>query len=286
MIRRTAALLAALMMLVSFAAAEGELRGYSAEEGYVYVTFGQYYQSIDGGIPDEGTQTWEWHKIAVKEKKAGVTIDPDTLEKDPVLWRVLEADGERALLMSEYVLLAGVQHSNLGEFSSFGGDFSRTDLGKRLNGPFLEDTFTAEEQEALLPYDETTGKVFIPDRATLKNKDYGFTTNKARKAWATEYAVRCSGAYMYQTKNGNHSPYWTRTQSSKRTYQANATKVDGSIGVLSVTGDDVGARPMILLDLARVTVEGGSGTKENPYRLVAGTGTEETAPESEDGTGN
>ena len=121
MIRRTAALLAALMMLVSFAAAEGELRGYSAEEGYVYVTFGQYYQSIDGGIPDEGTQTWEWHKIAVKEKKAGVTIDPDTLEKDPVLWRVLEADGERALLRSEYVLLAGVQHSNLGEFSSFGG---------------------------------------------------------------------------------------------------------------------------------------------------------------------
>ena len=253
------------------ACGEGEIRGYDPEAGYVYVTFGRYYQSIDGGVPDEGKQTWEWHQISMKEqkeaKKSGIPYDPGELEKDPLLWRVLTTDGNEALLMSEYVLFASVLHPRLKEYVQIGADFSQTELSGKLNGPFMEEAFTAEEQEALIPY-ENLGKVFLADKDTLKNKEYGFVNNKARKAWATEYAIRVTGQYQYQPKNGNHSPYWTRTQTTKAPKQAFSTKLDGSIGSLSVTGDDMGVRPMVLLDLQKITIDGGSGTKEDPYRLV------------------
>ena len=272
MIRKWLVLLMAFLLMAACACGEEVLRGYDAEAGYVYVTFGRYYQSIDGGIPDDGKQTWEWHQISMKElkeaKKSGVPFDPGELEKDPVLWRVLSVDGEDALLMSEYVLFASVLHPRLKEYEKIGTDFSQTELSEKLNGPFTEETFSAAEQEALIPY-ENLGKVFLADKDTLKNKEYGFVSNKARKAWATEYAIRITGQYQYQPKNGNHSPYWTRTQTVKAKKQAFSTKMDGSIGSLSVTGDDMGVRPMVLLDTQKVTITGGSGTKEDPYRLEA-----------------
>lgn len=264
-------LLMVFLLPITGAFAEGEIRGYDPEAGYVYVTFGRYFQTIDGGIPDDGKQTWEWHQISMKEqkeaKKSGIPYDPGELEKDPILWRVLSTDGNQAMLMSEYVLFASVIHSKLKEYTEIGSDFGKTELSEKLNGPFTEEAFTAAEQEAMIPY-ETLGKVFLADKDTLKNKEYGFVNNKARKAWATEYAIRVTGQYQYQPKNGNHSPYWTRTQTTKEKKQAFSTKLDGSIGSLSVTGEDMGVRPVILLDTDQVRIDGGSGTKEDPYRLV------------------
>ena len=70
MIRRWSLILLALMLFCSAAAAEGELRGYSEGDGYIYVTFGQYFQSIDGGIPDDGKQAWQWSVQVKTERKA------------------------------------------------------------------------------------------------------------------------------------------------------------------------------------------------------------------------
>ena len=86
MIRKWLVLLMAFLLPAACACGEEVLRGYDAEAGYVYVTFGRYYQSIDGGIPDDGKQTWEWHQISMKEqkeaKKSGVPFDP-LLKPDP-----------------------------------------------------------------------------------------------------------------------------------------------------------------------------------------------------------
>ena len=271
MIRKWLSLLLALLLPAACAYGDDGIQGYDPDAGYVYVTFGRYFQSIDGGIPDDGKQTWEWHQMSIREqkeaKKSGIPYDPGELEKDPILWRVLSVEGEEALLMSEYVLFASVLHPRLKEYEQIGADFSQTELSEKLNGPFTEEAFTAAEQEALIPY-ENRGKVFLADKDLLKNKEYGFGTNKSRKAWATEYAIRVTGQYQYQPKNGNHSPYWTRTQTVKAPKQAFSTTMAGSIGSLSVTGDDMGVRPMVLLDMQKVAVDGGSGTKEDPFRLI------------------
>ena len=288
MVRKWLSALLALVLLMSSAAAEGELRGYSGEDGFIYVTFGQYFQTIDGGTPDDGKQAWQWSVQAKNEKKAAKKAkkeyDPGEALKEPILWRVLAADEEKIFLLSEYVLFASVVHSNLREFQEIGSDFSRTELGIKLNGEFLEEAFSAAEQAVILSRG-TLGKVSLPDSEELKDETLGFGNKKKqyelRKAWATEYAIRVTGAYVYQPKNGkhNHSPYWLREQGTKDNRHERSIKNDGAIGTLAATGEDVGVRPEIWLQPDAVRITGGSGTKEDPYRLApASEETEEPAP--------
>ena len=288
MIRRWSLILLALMLFCSAAMAEGELRGYSEGDGYIYVTFGQYFQTIDGGTPDDGKQAWQWSVQAKNEKKAAKKAkkeyDPGEALKEPILWRVLAVDEEKIFLLSEYVLFASVVHSNLREFQEIGSDFSRTELGIKLNGEFLEEAFSAAEQAVILSRG-TLGKVSLPDSEELKDETLGFGNKKKqyelRKAWATEYAIRVTGAYVYQPKNGkhNHSPYWLREQGTKDNRHERSIKNDGAIGTLAATGEDVGVRPEIWLQPDAVRITGGSGTKEDPYRLApASEETEEPAP--------
>ena len=277
MVRKWLSVLLALVLLLSAAAAEGELRGYSEEDGYIYVTFGQYYQSMDGGIPDDGKQAWQWSVQAKNErkaaKKAKQEYNPGEAAVEPILWRVLSADGERIFLLSEYVLFASVVHSNLREFQEIGSDFGRTELGMKLNGEFMAEAFSEAEQEAMISRG-TLGKVSLPDSDELKDETLGFGNKKKqyelRKAWATEYAIRVTGAYVYQPKNGkhNHSPYWLREQGTKDRRHERSIKNDGAIGTLAATGEDVGVRPEIWLLPEAVRIDGGVGTKEDPYRLV------------------
>ena len=288
MVRKWLSALLVLVLLMSSAAAEGELRGYSGEDGYIYVTFGQYFQTIDGGIPDDGKQAWQWSVQAKNEKKAAKKAkkeyDPGEALKEPILWRVLAADEEKIFLLSEYVLFASVVHSNLREFQEIGSDFSRTELGINLNGEFLGEAFSDAEQAAMISRG-TLGKVTLPDSEELRDEALGFGNKKKqyelRKAWATEYAIRVTGAYVYQPKNGkhNHSPYWLREQGTKDNRHERSIKNDGAIGTLAATGEDVGVRPEIWLQPDAVRITGGSGTKEDPYRLApASEETEKPAP--------
>ena len=277
MVRRWLSALLVFVLLLSAAVAEGELRGYSKEDGYIYVTFGQYFQTIDGGIPDDGKQAWQWSVQAINErkaaKKAQKDYDPGEAQKEPILWRVLSVDEEKIFLMSEYVLFASVVHSNLREFQEIGSDFGRTELSTKLNGEFMSEAFSEAEQEIMISRG-SLGKVFVPDSEELKDETLGFGSKKKqyelRKAWATEYAIRVTGAYVYQPKNGkhNHSPYWLREQGTKDNRHERSIKNDGAIGTLAATGEDVGVRPEIWLQPDAVRIAGGSGTKEDPFRLV------------------
>ena len=47
---RLLALAAALVLLFTCASAEDALRGYSKEDGYVYLRLGRYPQTADGGV--------------------------------------------------------------------------------------------------------------------------------------------------------------------------------------------------------------------------------------------
>ena len=171
-----AAVLAAVMLLgVAAAAGEGALRGYSKESGYVYLRLGQYPQTADGGI-------------------------------EPILWRVLSADGEKAYLLSEYILFARAMHNNRGEYSKFKNDFSKTELCQYLNTTFAEAAFTEEEMSMLMPC-ENFGKVFLITKKEMDSKELGLggwkskkdatlkqvEANPAARAWGTEWAIKNNG---------------------------------------------------------------------------------------------
>ena len=275
--RRLIAGMLALLMLASFAGAEEALRGYDADNGYVYVTLGRYPQTAEGEI-------------------------------QPILWRVLAVNDGEALLLSEYILFARCMNASVLAYrNELKGDFGRTDLCAYLNSTFTEDAFSAEEAEALIPL-EGIGRVYIPSSEELKNKEYGLgvtlkDSGNVKKimetpgirAWGTEWAIRNNGydpakypdvkqkiegssrkpmplkelrLFVYSSGKGSHSPYWTRSQAKVDERHAGCIKAGGGIGHIEVGRDNEGVRPMVTIDMGKITIDGGNGTKEDPYRLA------------------
>lgn len=233
----------AMLCLCAYAFGEESLRGYDPEEGYVYLTLGTFPQT------KEGTRL-------------------------PILWRVLSVDDHRALLLSEYVLEARRIHGDYKEYANkpthkkspgFDGDFTQTEMSLYLRGEFTGN-FTAEELSLLTP-DEALGVFFLLSSDDLKNQDYGFVSNQSRKAWGTEYAIE-NGLFVYRPVRGSHSPYWTRTQSSSNIQGARCIKSKGELGYINVITEDEGMRPACWLDLTRVRLLSGAGTKEDPFQLA------------------
>ena len=279
----TALLLTVSLLLCAAQAEEAAtLKPFSNETGYTYACFGRYPQSIDGGNPDDGTTTWSWRKmyrdweektrkeLGLKKKDVLEPFDPGPLEPQPILWRVLSADEKQIYLMSEYVLFAAPMHPSMKEYRETGNDFGNTELCRRLNGEFADAAFTEEEKAALQPFGEY-GKVSLPSGNDLNNASMGFTKRKlsTRKAKATEYAVRVTGAFVYQVSMGNDTPYWLREQADSDKRQARSTKQTGAVGRLHCDAADVGARPVILLNPGCFRIVSGSGSKEDPFVLSA-----------------
>ena len=242
---RLMCLLLAMMSLFSVACAE-QLRGYDKKEGYVYLTFGEFPQGASGYV-------------------------------EPILWRVLSVDAQKAYILSEYVLEARRIHGDYNEYANkpthkkvpgFDGDYTQTEMALYLNGEFASTRFTEGELELLLP-DETLGMFFLVSADDLKNKDYGFATNEDRKAWGTDYAIE-NGLFKYQRNRGSHSPYWTRSQSTSNKQGARCIKSKGELGYINVITEDEGMRPACYLDMTKAIVASGTGTKEDPYVLKTG----------------
>ena len=264
-LRSLAFLLVFTLCFSCFSSAE-DVRGYTRDDGYVYVTLGRYPQTIDGGEVGNKNDAWRW--------KGSVIKDPSSLEltDEPILWRVLSADEEKIWLLSEYILFASPMQKDYTAYKKAKGDFTQTDLCALLNTDFLTHAFTAEEASLLLPK-EGIGTVFLPTADDIKNADLGFgkNANKARKAWATEYAVRVTGAFVYQMKEGCCSPYWVATPATSAQAAGRAsrcTKQDGSVGYYNVSNPEEGARPCVFLKPGSFAIDGGTGTMDDPWVLV------------------
>lgn len=240
---RILALLLALLLLAPSAMAEDTLRGYDKKQGYVYLTLGTFPQTEEGGV-------------------------------EPILWRVLQVEDGRAYILSEYVLEARRIHGDYNEYANkpnakknpgFDGDFTQTEMAQYLNGDFTAH-FTSAEL-ALLSSDETLGMFTLLSSDELKDKNLGFSKDNDRKAWGTEYA-KANGLFVYGSSRGNHSPYWSRTQSSTNRQGARCIKSKGELGYINVITLDEGMRPACWLDMTKVVIASGEGTMENPFVLL------------------
>ena len=278
---KLAAALVLFTLLPAFAAtASGEdgLRGYTKEDGYVYLHLGCYPQTADGGV-------------------------------EPILWRVLTMDDEKAYLLSEYILFARALHNNRNEYAKFKGDFAQTELCHYLNTTFAEEAFSEEEMSMLLPC-ENYGKVFLITREDMKNREIGLGAwtskkdptlkqieeNPAVRAWGTEWAIQNNGydpaeypdpkakvrnstdtanitlgekrLYVFQAKYGACSPYWGRSPSTTDKRQAVCTKDGGQVGRIEVGRDNEGVRPALYLAEGSYRIVSGTGTKDDPFEIV------------------
>ena len=253
MIRKTTLLLALLLILCMAFPAQAEdaagIRGYSRTAGYEYVTFGSYPTDADGTVR-------------------------------PIVWRVLKNENGEAYLLSEYILFGAPVH---GDYDHYSG-WETSDLYKYLNSVFLNDAFTAGEQEALLRRTEDNALVTLITSDEMKDASIGFSSNAARlcesTAWAkilpdppifelpaTNNKGKWKPLYIY-SKGKIYSPWWSRTRSTDYPHEQRRVMDEGKIGRISVGNSDLGVRPAVYVDLSLLRIQGGSGTLSSPYQLI------------------
>ena len=261
MIRKTTLLLALLLALCAAFPALAEdaagIPGYSRTAGYTYVTFGSYPTDADGTVR-------------------------------PIIWRVLKNEKGEAYLLSEYILFAAPVH---GDHEHYKG-WETSDLYNYLNGTFLNDAFTAEEQAALLQRTEDNALVTLITSDEMKDASIGFSSNNARLCTSTAWASVAVDPpifelpdynYWKETKNQPHlykyskggnkySPWWSRTRSTDYPLQHRRVMDEGKIGRISVGNSDLGVRPAVYVNLSLLYIQSGSGALSSPYALFPGQG--------------
>ncbi len=171
-------------------------------------------------------------------------------EQTPVLWRVVSADEENILLLSEYVLDNAQAHGDAGIFSEYIG----SDIYKYINNDMAQ-AFFSEEERAIFASEDALS---LPSPDMLKDKGLGFGTKKSRVAYATEYA-KAKGA-------SEKSSYWMDAVSQTNSRAMRIVLADGTLGFISVESFG-GIRPTLRLNAELVTVDSGSGAMEDPFIL-------------------
>lgn len=169
-----------------------------------------------------------------------------------LLWRVLTVEEDNILLLSEYVIDARAAHSDTGSFSGYENSDIYRYVKEEL--PFL--AFSDEERTAFFCDDP----IDLPSPDLLKNKELGLGTDKLRLTYATEYAAA----------KGASSPanYWMNTASQSSKTALRRVLADGVMGYSSVTAVS-GIRPTLRLNKDIISINKGSGSKEDPFILNA-----------------
>lgn len=187
-------------------------------------------------------------------------------EKQPIKWRVLSVDGNKAFLVSDKIL--DCKSYNI-EASGYASRWSPTTIRSWLNGyndtmnfngidyenqNFIDFAFEELEQESILvtSSDTTWGgqkandKLFLLSVSEAENENYGFNIDSERKANSTQYAQ----SHFQYGSDPNH--WWLRTTSSSGSYYADYVGAMGNIytdGTGRMT-DTYGVRPALYLDLS------------------------------------
>lgn len=187
--------------------------------------------------------------------------------KEDVKWLVLVKEGNKVLVISKYAL--DCQQYN----TSFTGvTWETCSLRKWLNGTFINNTFSAEEQAMIPtvtvsadknpyystdpdystdPGNATQDKVFL---LSITEANQYFTSDEARKCAPTDYAI-AQGAYTSYEAGGRATCcWWLRSPGYYQTYAAYANS-GGDVGESSIgsggsvdTGD-IAVRPALWITL-------------------------------------
>ena len=170
----------------------------------------------------------------------------------PILWRVISLDKDRAVLLSEEVLFSSPAQDGSSPFPGWEG----CSLYALLNGPFLTDSFSEDEQAALM-YGEDLALISLPSKELLTSLS---DEERAARGTASAFSGGLYGEDM--------APYWTRTESGRNGDALIRVTAQGAFSDLSVTVKNIGVRPMVLLSLEKLAVVSGDGSAPSPYQVL------------------
>lgn len=208
----------------------------------------------------------KWNKI--KNIKIGDTYTFGAYEQDnntsngkeAIEWTVLDKDGMSLLLVSKQALDCQQYNTSYTDVT-----WESCSLRKWMNGAFLNNAFSAEEQSQIQntnvsvdknpvystnPGNATTDKVFL--LSITEEKKY-FTTDESRKCAPTAYA-KAQGAYTsdsHKTASGKATCWWWLRSPGDDRSSAAYVSIGGSVDYYgcSVYDDDFAVRPALWINL-------------------------------------
>ena len=179
---------------------------------------------------------------------------------EPILWRIVDVYEKQAYLLSEYVL-------DCRRFDRTSNSWKNSAINEWLNGPFLEMAFPEHSQRsALRKAAEPDAYVFIPSLEDFLSEPYGFSADSkypdlARTTHGTRYALQNG----LSVSDGGGCSYFTRTPADNAKL-ISQIRGNGTAGVANCDRANIGIRPAIMLDLNWLSITGGTGTAEDPFR--------------------
>ena len=239
--KRLLTIAAVLMLLFGCAAAQEELRGYEKGKGYQYVHLGEYPYEKDGTVA-------------------------------PVLWRILEVEDGKALLLTEYIIdtQQAIFETDQKVIKNYTyrriNHYEESDICPWLDTEMVDRLFGQDPIVNALNK-ENGSRVFILTSEQFLTTKYGFSANmwneqKSRQAQGTPYAVKQRNLY---TDGTGLSPYWAATIKAPADYKLQLVGQNGHLSWGAYTRVNVGMRLSVRLDLAQLSVTGGAGTKKDPF---------------------
>lgn len=209
--------------------AERLVRGYDAEEGYIYMYWGRYPYTAEGDIM-------------------------------PVLWKVLAVEDDYAFLFSQYVIDFAQYHTEKVDLPEWKDNAIYT----TLNEDIRQIMFTDEELKAVR-YSEELGWLFYLSNLQLRTVAYGFqhwqlNPQKERECAPTPYAMTHPEAWK---DNASGNTWYFSTGIPRRGFH-NLIGYDGHTST-AANNRYGGVRPGCYVDLSMLDNATGSGTLEDPY---------------------
>ena len=183
-----------------------------------------------------------------KEAKADVKALESMLEgfgrygNEDIKWRVLDVDGDKALIISEN----GLDAQKFNPRTS-GNVWKESEIRRWLNGTFLDTVFNEAEKARIIPSvietesTESEDKIFLLDYSELE--EY-LPSGEDRALYPSEYAKN-SGARL---KN-DAGCWWLRTPSSEDNF-ALCVYYSGDVCAVNVGKSDILVRPALRIKLS------------------------------------
>jgi hypothetical protein len=159
-----------------------------------------------------------------------------------ILWRVLEIEDGKALVITEDILFASTYHSYATEIT-----WEHSDLRRYLNNEFFESAFTPEEQARIsetLVVNNANARWQTPGGNNTLDRVFLLNINEVNRYF------RNDPAKVAYTADGTGSFWWLRSPGMAQ-ISAARVRPDGSVlGYGSaVSYDKAGVRPVIWLTL-------------------------------------
>lgn len=191
---------------------------------------------------------------------------------DPIRWKVLSYNGEDYYLISEdiidtYNFGSGFSQTIDGE-TIYSSNYEYSDVRAWLNNSFFETAFyfdknpiqytyvdnsasTAPSSTSAYLCNDTDDYVFLPSYSDLINVDYGFPSSinetEARTAKVSDWA-RATGSKCEEINDNLYlGYYWSRSPCTTASNYVTNVNYNGYIGSNSVSAQDSGVRPAIVI---------------------------------------